>query len=194
MKKIYLSTGSKNKVQEIKSILDPNIYQIIDKNEAGLSSIEVEENGTTLQENAILKAMAIWEKVKQTVIADDTGLFVEALNGEPGVYSARYSGENATDSENRKKLLKKLEKIKNRNAKFITCIALIDQDGHIKTVEGICEGKIALEEKGNNGFGYDSIFIPKGYNISFSEMSDEEKNRISHRAKAMNKLRTIENI
>ena len=189
MKEIVLSTGSKNKVKEMKSILGDGDFKVIDKNEAGFSDLDVEETGETLAENAIIKAEAIWEKVHKTVIADDTGLFVDALDGIPGVRSARYAGEHATDEENREKLLNALKDEKNRSARFITCIAVIDEDGKVNTLEGTCEGKIAEKETGTNGFGYDSIFVPEGYDISFGEISDELKNKISHRALAMKKLK-----
>lgn len=188
-KKIILSTGSKNKVKEIKAILGDSEFEILDKNEAGYPDIDVEENGDTLEENSKLKAMGIWELSGGIVLADDTGLFVDALDGEPGVHSARYSGENATDKENRDKLLKSLEGIEDRKARFRTVVTVIDENGNATAMDGISEGEITLEERGTSGFGYDSIFLPVGYDKTFGELSDVEKDGISHRARALEKLK-----
>lgn len=188
-KRIILSTGSKNKVKEIKAILDDLDFEIIDKNEAGYPDIDVEENGDTLEENSKLKAMGIWELSGGIVLADDTGLFVDALDGDPGVHSARYSGEKASDKDNRDKLLKNLEGVEDRKARFRTVVTIIDEKGKVTAVEGISEGVITKEERGTSGFGYDSIFLPVGYDKTFGELTDFEKDKISHRARALEKLK-----
>ena len=189
MKDIILSTGNTNKVKEIKSILKGLDYKIVDKNEAGFKDLEIEETGDTLAENAIIKAKAMWRDIGKIVIADDTGLFVDALDGKPGVYSARYAGDNSTDKENRIKLLEEMKDKTDRKARFITSIALIDEYGNEHVLEGRCEGRIAYNETGDRGFGYDSIFIPEGYDKSFGEIPEEIKNEISHRARALEELK-----
>ncbi|WP_416198535.1 MAG: XTP/dITP diphosphatase [Sporanaerobacter sp.] len=190
-KKIILSTGNIHKVEEIKDILKGLPVNIYSKDDLGLGDIEVEEDGTTLEENAIKKAMAISEKVDGIVIADDTGLFVDKLGGEPGIYSSRYSGENATYEENNKKLLRKLEGValEERTATFKTVIAIVTEDKQVKTVYGECKGKIGFESKGDSGFGYDPLFIVDGYNKTFAELGEDVKNKISHRAKALEELK-----
>lgn len=189
MKKIILSTGNKNKVREIKEILKDLRLQVVSKDEVGLSDMDVEETEKTLSGNALKKARAIWEETKAAVMADDTGLFVDSLGGEPGVYSARYAGEHADDRDNRAKLLKNMEKAEDRSARFITSIALVFEDGSSEVIEGECVGRITEFEKGENGFGYDSIFMPDGYDKTFAELPSETKNIISHRAKALTKFK-----
>ncbi|MFA9424296.1 MAG: RdgB/HAM1 family non-canonical purine NTP pyrophosphatase, partial [Sedimentibacter sp.] len=150
-------------------------------------------DGNTLEENAFKKAEELHKKVKGIVIADDTGLFVDALNGEPGVYSARYAGETASYSDNNKLLLKNLQDVplEKRTAAFKTVIAIVLEDGKRIMAEGTCTGKIAFDEKGSNGFGYDPLFIVDGVNKTFAEMTDKEKNKISHRANALLNLKRI---
>ncbi|OHW61848.1 Non-canonical purine NTP pyrophosphatase [Andreesenia angusta] len=189
MKRLILSTGNVNKLREIKEILAGMDFEVVSKDEMGYSDIEVEETESDLSGNAIKKAKAIWEQTGEIVMADDTGLFVDALGGEPGVYSARYAGENSDDSQNRAKLLGKLEGKSDRRAKFITSIALVLCDGSVEVIEGECGGKIAEAERGSRGFGYDSVFIPEGYDATFAELSSDVKNSISHRARAIEKLK-----
>ena len=141
----------------------------------------------TLEENALVKAESIKKHTKNPVIADDSGLFVEELNGEPGVHSARYSGDH-DDQANRNKLLSKLKNSKNRSAYFKTIIVYIGKERKKEYFEGICKGHIIKEERGENGFGYDSIFQAEGYDKTFAEMTNDEKNLISHRRKAIEKL------
>lgn len=181
---IILSTDNINKVKEIEKILKDADINIISKSEAGFGKIEVEENGETLEENAKLKAVAIKEKTEFGVLADDTGLFVNTIDGEPGIHSARYSG-NHDDRANREKLLLRLKNKADRSAYFKTVIIYIDENNEKHLFEGICKGKIAEEMRGSAGFGYDSLFIPEGYNKTFAELGDEEKNKISHRSKAL---------
>jgi len=149
-----------------------------------------EETGLTFEENAVLKAKAAAQALQKWVIADDSGLVVPALQGAPGVYSARYAGKQATDLENRRKLLKELEgKFNLERAAYFECvIAIASPEGLAKCVKGICEGMITMEEKGRNGFGYDSLFIKHDYNQTFGELRESVKNLISHRRKAIDKL------
>lgn len=185
--KLVLSTDNKNKIKEIKNLLEDLDIEVLGKSDIG-ADFEVEENGETLYDNALLKAKAISDKTDDYVLADDTGLFVNSLNGEPGVHSARYASEH-NDKLNREKLLKNLLNCEDRSAYFKTQLILIDKNKNIIPLEGVCEGEIIKEERGENGFGYDSIFMPNGYKETFAEMSLSEKNKISHRSKALQKLK-----
>nr|WP_311565179.1 RdgB/HAM1 family non-canonical purine NTP pyrophosphatase [Peptoniphilus grossensis] len=188
MREIVLSTDNINKLREIREILEDLDIKIYGKSDIEGLDFEVIEDGDTLYDNALKKASAMAERVDYAVLADDTGLFVTALNGEPGVYSARYASEH-DDKKNREKLLNNLKDKEDRRAYFKTEIILIDEDKNIIPIEGVCPGKISLEERGDNGFGYDSIFIPDGFDKTFAEMSHEEKNQISHRSRALKNLR-----
>lgn len=188
MRELVLSTDNINKLREIREILQDLDVKIYGKSDIEGLDFEVIEDGDTLYDNALKKASAIADRVNYAVLADDTGLFVRSLNGEPGVHSARYASEH-DDKKNREKLLDNLKDKDDRSAYFKTQIILIDEDKNIIPIEGICSGKISLEEKGDNGFGYDSIFIPEGFDKTFAEMSHEEKNEISHRARALKNLR-----
>jgi XTP/dITP diphosphohydrolase len=182
---LIFATSNQNKVLEIQKILPKklNIKSLKDLNYFE----DVPENENTIEGNAIFKAKYIYEKFNVNVFADDTGLEVEALNGEPGVHSARYAGTTKSSEKNIKKLLKNLKNIKNRNARFKTVIALII-DNKLHIFSGIVEGYILDSPKGNNGFGYDPIFCPNGFDKSFAELTLKEKNLISHRSLAMKKL------
>lgn len=190
-RKLILSTNNFDKVEEIKDILKELPVDILSKKDLNLENVDIVEDGKTLEENATKKAMALKEKVEGIIIADDTGLFVKALKGAPGVYSARYGGVEHDYDKNNKKLLEELKDVPldKRGAYFKTVIAIVLEDGSSFTVEGICEGTIGFEPKGDSGFGYDPLFIPKGYNKSFGELGLDIKNRISHRAKALDKLK-----
>ena len=188
MREIVLSTDNVNKLREIREILEDLDIKIYGKSDIEGLNFEVIEDGDTLYDNALKKASAMAERVDYAVLADDTGLFVKALNGEPGVHSARYASEH-DDKKNREKLLNNLKDKEDRRAYFKTEIILIDEDKNIIPIEGVCPGKISLEERGDNGFGYDSIFIPDGFDKTFAEMSHEEKNQISHRSRALKNLR-----
>lgn len=148
---------------------------------------EIPENQETLEGNAAEKSFFIYNKFGQNCFADDTGLEIEALNGEPGVYSARYAGEQKDAGANMEKVLESLKEIKNRKARFRTVISLVI-DGAEKQFEGIVEGKILTKKRGKEGFGYDPIFQPDGFNQSFAEMDGKQKNEISHRGRAVQKL------
>jgi XTP/dITP diphosphohydrolase len=181
--RILLATNNKHKIDELKAkLVDTNI-EILSPIELGITDLEVIEDADTLERNAFLKAKAFFDNSKIPTISDDTGLFVNALNGEPGVYSARYAGENATFEDNCNKLLNSLKDIENRNAYFETVICYYDGE-NINYLSGKCSGKITNEYRGENGFGYDPIFIPDGYSLTFAELSKDIKNKISHRGLA----------
>ncbi|MCD1147072.1 RdgB/HAM1 family non-canonical purine NTP pyrophosphatase [Peptoniphilus sp. KCTC 25270] len=186
-KKIVLSSDNQHKIHEIKEILKDLDFEILTKTEAGYGEILVVEDGETLEENAKKKIEA-FQDPGTYFIGDDTGLFVEALEGRPGVFSARYAGEECDDNKNRKKLLQELEGTENRKAYFETVLA-VKKDQEIHFLKGRCYGTIAKVEKGENGFGYDSLFIPEGYANSFAEMSEDDKNGISHRGNALRELK-----
>lgn len=182
---LVFATNNENKVKEIKSVLNTN-FEIISLKEAGIT-IDIPEPYNTLYENALEKSSVIYKLTNKNCFSEDTGLEVEALNGEPGVKSARYA-ENETEYEsNIAKLLFKLKPFTNKNAQFKTVISLIINDKQFY-FEGLCKGKIIDEPKGKNGFGYDAVFVPEGSNKTFAEMDLSEKNLYSHRKKAILKL------
>ncbi len=185
--KLVVASNNKGKIREMKSILTPFGFDVISQSESGFN-LDVEETGTTFEENSLLKAQALYDVCKCAVIADDSGLEVDFLNKAPGVYSARYGGENLTDIQRYQKVLKELDGvlIQNRTARFVCVITFISENGIKSVFRGECEGYIGFEPKGENGFGYDPIFYIG--DKSMSQISEEEKNIISHRAKAINKL------
>ncbi|MBI3884042.1 MAG: RdgB/HAM1 family non-canonical purine NTP pyrophosphatase [Sphingobacteriales bacterium] len=185
MDTLIFATNNQHKLNEIRKVLG-EIFNIITLQEAGID-IDIPEPHNTLEANATEKSTTIFSMTGKNCFSEDTGLEVEALNGEPGVKSARYAGEGRSFSDNIQKLLAKLTSEENRQAKFRTVISLI-LNGKEYQFEGICEGKIIHEERGKNGFGYDPVFIPDGSNITFAEMKMEEKNKFSHRKKALEKL------
>lgn len=191
IQKILIASGNIHKISEIKSVLkmSPNIL-ILSLKDFGIK-IVVKEDGKTLQENALIKAKKINSVLRMPTISDDTGLFVDALNGAPGIYSARYAGEIAGYKENRMKLLSEMRNVQRdkRSAHFKSVICFYVNDKEHYFFEGVCKGKIIYEEKGKNGFGYDSIFVPDGINKTFAEMTDSDKNKISHRANALEQFR-----
>ena len=196
--KIILATNNEHKLSEIRSIFDKDI-EVLSMKDVGIDT-DIEENGETIFENSRIKAVYVTTELKKknfpfpyTVISDDTGLMVEALNGEPGVYSARYAGGEGHDSEaNMQLLLKKLNGCENRKAHFSTIITLIEEKAsflsHMMFFEGRVDGTILKEKHGTEGFGYDPIFQPDGYDCSFAEMEIDIKNKISHRAIAIGKV------
>jgi XTP/dITP diphosphohydrolase len=185
MKTLLFASTNINKLKEVQQITgeDYNIKGLREINFLG----EIPETQDTIEGNALQKAQFLYERIKTNCFADDTGLEVEALNGAPGVHSARYAGESKDDTANVNKLLKELKGKTNRKARFKTVIALIFKDKEY-TFEGIINGHIAEAPKGDSGFGYDPVFIPDNYDKSFAELDSEEKNRISHRALAVQKL------
>ncbi len=185
MKKLVFATNNTHKLTEVKAILEPE-YKIISLAELNCYD-EIPETANTLEGNALLKAKYVHDKFGLDCFADDTGLEIEALGGEPGVYSARFAGEEHDAEKNMNKVLEMMKNEHNRKACFRTVIALI-QSTKISYFEGRIDGQIASKRLGNNGFGYDPIFIPDGFTESFAELGSEEKNKISHRALAVNKL------
>ncbi|HMU46407.1 MAG TPA: RdgB/HAM1 family non-canonical purine NTP pyrophosphatase [Chitinophagaceae bacterium] len=183
--KLIFATNNIHKAEEIRSVISNNL-EIITLKEAGID-IDIPEPYHTLEENARAKSRTIYEMSGTNCFSEDTGLEVHALGGEPGVKSARYAGTEKSFEKNIDKLLSELKDKQDRQARFRTIISLII-DGKETLFEGICEGKIANERKGSAGFGYDPVFIPEGYNKTFAEMTTEEKNQISHRSKATQKL------
>lgn len=194
MKKIVVSSNNEGKIKEIEEILHELNFEILKKSDMDLDGVEVEETGDTLEQNAMLKARALKNLLSDEylVLADDTGLYVDYLDGKPGLYTARFAGEHATDEDNRKKLLKELEGVEyeKRTAYFKTAIALVEDGKREIITEGICKGHIAEEERGEHGFGYDFLFIPEGYDKTFSELEHDIKNSISHRRRALENLKT----
>ncbi len=185
MMKLVFASNNKNKIKEIQSILNGSI-QLLSLEDIGCHE-DIPETADTIEGNAILKANYVTEKFGYDCFADDTGLEVHALNGEPGVYSARYAGEQKNADDNMNKLLDALKNQENRSAQFKTVIALnLNGEQHLFT--GLAKGNITLNKTGNHGFGYDPIFKPENYSETFAELSAETKNKISHRARATEQL------
>ncbi|MEQ9288769.1 MAG: non-canonical purine NTP diphosphatase [Cyclobacteriaceae bacterium] len=182
--KICFATHNENKLREVRSLMKE--IEIVGLRDLG-QSVEIPEDGNTLDENAGIKAGFVWDNYQINCFADDTGLEVDALDGAPGVYSARYAGEDKDSAANMKLLLENLEGTDNRKARFRTVIYLI-LNGETKTFEGVVNGTITTSLSGAEGFGYDPVFMPEGYNVTFAEMSMAEKNEISHRGKAIRGL------
>ncbi len=188
MTELIFCSNNKHKLQEIRKML-PSGYILQSLSEAGIKS-SADETGVTFYENAFLKADAVYLHTKKNCFADDSGLCVTALGDAPGVFSARYAGHEATDADNRNKLLADLEGIKQRNAYFIAVICLI-WEGEAYYFEGRIDGNITNVKHGKSGFGYDPVFIPNGYDVTFAEMTEDEKNKISHRQIAVGKMITF---
>ena len=183
--KLILASNNKNKLREFRQIVKDLPIELISQKEAGCD-FEVEETGTTFEENAFLKASAVTNATGCAAIADDSGLCVDALNGEPGIYSARYGlGHEASDTERYQYLLKKLEGIENRSARFVCCICCTFPDGRVLKSRGECEGEILLRPEGDGGFGYDPVFHPLCTEKGMAQLTPEEKNAISHRGNAL---------
>ncbi|MBI4688738.1 MAG: XTP/dITP diphosphatase [Nitrospirae bacterium] len=185
--KIVLATRNKKKIEEIRRIVEGmpiTIYTLDDFPDCP----EVIEDGKTFEENAVKKAIAVSKHAGMPALSDDSGLEVDALNKAPGVLSARYAGEEADDRKNVEKLLREMINKEDRTARFVCCITLAFPHGEIKTFMGYCEGRIGEKPKGSNGFGYDPVFYPEGYNRTFAEIGDEEKDALSHRGTALRKL------
>lgn len=183
---IFLASGNPHKIEELRQLLEPLQIQIRSTRDFE-DAEEVEEDQPDLAGNALKKARYWHEVSGLSSLADDTGLEVDALNGAPGVYSARYAGENVTYADNVEKLLRELDGKTDRKARFRTVIAYVTDNGE-QIFEGVCNGIITTENKGEKGFGYDPVFSPDGYSETFAELSAEEKNRISHRGRALEKF------
>ena len=189
--KILIATHNKHKLSEMARILEPMGYEVVTDTDLGFVLTEAEENGSTFLENARIKADSGCKESGIPCIADDSGLCVDALGGEPGVFSARYSGEHGDDKANNEKLLFNLKDVpdEKRTARFMCSICVSFPDGSEITAEGACEGKIGYEYRGNNGFGYDPLFMVG--DKSFAELSAEEKDAVSHRGNALKKLEKL---
>ncbi|MES2429613.1 MAG: RdgB/HAM1 family non-canonical purine NTP pyrophosphatase [Bacteroidota bacterium] len=185
METLIFATNNLHKIDEVRKILN-NRFNIISLKEAGIN-IDIPEPHDTLEKNALEKSSTIFRLIKKNCFSEDTGLEVDKLNGAPGVKSARYAGDAADNELNIDKLLQNMTGIEQRNAQFRTVISLIF-NGIEYQFEGICKGLILKERRGDNGFGYDAVFIPEGSNHSFAEMNMEDKNKFSHRKKAMEKF------
>ncbi len=189
IKEVVLATGNKGKVKEFSNLLEGVFGKIISLSDLG-SPPEVIEDGLTFRDNALKKAREIAQYSGKLTLADDSGLEVDALNGRPGIYSARYSGEGATNKTNIVKLLAELGDNPNRKARFVCVLALVDPNGEELVVEGFCEGVILGEPRGEGGFGYDPVFYLPDRRKTMAELEPELKNTISHRANALKRLKT----
>ncbi len=192
MKRLIFATGNQNKMKEIRMILKDTGYEIVSMKEAGVEA-DIEENGNSFEENAIIKAKAISEFTGELVLADDSGLEVDYLNKEPGIYSARYEGVDTPYTVKNQIIMDRLSGVpdKQRTARFVCAIAAVFPDGDIITRTATMEGRIAYEQKGGNGFGYDPIFYLPEYGCTSAELSPEDKNAISHRGKALRMMRDV---
>ena len=186
--RFVLASNNKGKLREMKELLGDLGIEILSQKEAGLD-IEVEENGSTFRENAMIKARAACEALGIPAIADDSGLCVDALNGEPGIYSARYGGEGLDDKEKYRLLLKNMEGKSDRNAQFVCAIVCVMPDGEVIDAWGECPGEILYAPQGDGGFGYDPVFYVPEFARSMAELSMSEKNSISHRGKALREFK-----
>ena len=185
---LIIASNNAHKVKEIKEILGDFFDGVFSMKEVGVD-VDVEETGDTFFANALIKARAISELTGKICLADDSGLRVDYLNGAPGVYSARYAGNEHNDDKNIDKLLSALEGVENREANFTSTLVVYYPNGDYIAVDGVTEGEITLERKGTNGFGYDPVFFSYELDKTFGEATDEEKNRVSHRGKALKKLK-----
>lgn len=190
MKRVIFATGNEGKMREIREIMADLGVEILSMKEAGVEA-DIVEDGTSFEENAVIKARTIMELTNELVLADDSGLEIDYLNGEPGIYSARYMGEDTSYHIKNHNLIARLEGVEDekRTARFVCAIAAAFPDGEILTVRDTVEGRIGYEERGENGFGYDPIFYLPEYGMSSAELSPEEKNKISHRGKALRKMK-----
>ena len=192
-KRIIAASANAHKIKEIKAITKKFGMDVVSRDEAGVPPFEIVEDGQTFEENSYKKAFAIMQASGETTIADDSGLMVDYLGGAPGVYSARFAGDHCDDERNNQKLLGMLEGLADseRTAKFVSVITMIFPDGQTLVARGECPGRIIEMPTGENGFGYDPLFVPDGYDKTFAQLSEEEKNAISHRARALQKLEEL---
>lgn len=188
---VVVATGNQHKLDEIGKILEDFEIQVKSMKDVNLAGLEIIEDGSSFEENALIKARMVMEKTGFITIADDSGLEVDALGNQPGIYSARFAGENATDEMNNQKLLGLLADVPldKRTGRFVCAMAAVFPDHHEIVLRGECEGIIGTNEKGEAGFGYDPLFIVPEYGLTFAELGLEVKNKISHRAKALEKLK-----
>lgn len=188
--RLVLGTGNPGKVDELRALLADLPIEVVAGHTLD-NPPDVEEDADTLAGNAKKKANAYYSRTGLPALADDTGLEVAALDGRPGVHTARFAGPDATADDNMRMLLKMLDGVSNRRARFRTVVALIDGDGQVHTFEGVCEGTITTSPRGDGGFGYDPLFQPDGYDLTFAEMPPEAKNEISHRRRALDAVRAF---
>ena len=193
MKRIIAASSNAHKIKEIQTIMSKFGMEVVSRKDAGIPDFEIEEDGETFEENSYKKAYEIMKTCGEITVADDSGLMVDYLGGAPGVYSARFAGKECDDSKNNEKLLKLLNGLsgEDRKAKFVSVITLVYPGGETLVARGECPGRIIEAPTGENGFGYDPIFVPDGYDKSFGQLSEEEKNEISHRAKALEVLERL---
>ena len=186
MKKFVVATKNQGKLKEIQEILAKLPFRVVSMVDEGITE-DIEENGTTFEENALIKAREVHKMTGEIVMADDSGLEVDYLDGAPGVYSSRFAGENASDEDRNNKLLELLKDVayEDREARFVCVIAVVLPDGDEFTVRGTCEGYIGFKPEGKNGFGYDPLFYVPEFNITTAQMEPEQKHKISHRGKAL---------
>ena len=192
MDKIIFATGNEGKMKEVRMILEDLGLPVLSLKDAGITA-DVEENGTTFEENALIKAKAVMEVTGALTLADDSGLEIDALNGEPGIYSSRYLGEDTSYVKKNSVILERLKDVpeEKRGARFVCAVAAAFPDGQTKVIRGIMEGIIGYEIKGENGFGYDPIFYLPQYGKYSAELSSDEKNAISHRGEALRRIREV---
>ena len=190
---IVAASRNRHKIEEIEAITKKFGMRIISRDEAGIPPVEIEEDGQTFEENSFKKASEIMKVCGQITLADDSGLMVDYLNGAPGVYSARFAGEDGNDAKNNEKLLKLMEGVPadKRTAKFVSVITMVYPDGTVLTARGECPGTILTAPAGDGGFGYDPLFVPEGYEKTFAQLTADEKNAISHRAVALVELERL---
>lgn len=193
MKRIIAASSNAHKIKEIQTIMGKFGMEVVSRKDAGVPDFEIVEDGETFEENSLKKAMEIMNATGEITVADDSGLVVDYLGGAPGVYSARFAGEECDDNKNNEKLIKLLDGLTgdDRKAKFVSVITLVYPDGEILVARGECPGRIISVPTGENGFGYDPLFVPDGCEKTFAQLTDEEKNQISHRAKALEKLEKL---
>lgn len=193
MSRVVIASQNQHKIAEMNEILREFKMKAVSLREVGLEDLDIEEDGSTFEENSLKKAMEVVRLTSQIAIADDSGLEVMAIDKEPGVYSARYAGDKASDEENNEKLLLNMMNLKGeeRRARFVSVITMAFPNGNKIVARGEVYGHISTQKMGEGGFGYDPYFIPDGYSKSFGQFSMEEKNRISHRAEALKKLRIL---
>lgn len=191
-KRIIFATGNADKMTEIREILSDLPVEVLSMKEAGIF-VDVVEDGATFEENARIKAQAIMQQCKEVVLADDSGLEIDYLNKEPGIYSARYLGEKTSYHIKNAKLMERLQGVEDerRTARFVCAISAAFPDGRVETTLGTIEGRIGYEEKGTNGFGYDPIFYVPAYGCTTAELTNEQKNAISHRGKALERMKPV---
>lgn len=190
---IVAASRNRHKIDEIEAITKKFGMHIISRDEAGVPPVEIEEDGQTFEENSFKKASEIMKLCGRITLADDSGLMVDYLDGAPGVYSARFAGEDGSDIKNNEKLLRLMEGVPDaeRTAKFVSVITMVYPDGTVITARGECPGRILTAPAGDGGFGYDPLFVPDGYEKTFAQLSSEEKNSISHRAVALVELERL---